>query len=299
MYQKLKKHYPSLIVYDNNIPTKLSKNYRWFTSDDHHVLGIKKDELNKKEQDIISAFLTPYQSTIPLPTELEIKWKECIDSNKWDDTLKKEFRFIYFSFQSQNLKPKVFKKAIRPFFTSIPPILWESASMGIIIEQQGMELQSSLSYQQIADTLLGELFVEVRFLIGPYVESGENVTQHYSSLIESAKVIEIYSKKAVQTYKEVIPILLVEKLSNEDRETISRYILKDLRNDKEMIHTIKTFIQSGLNISLTAKKLYIHRNSLQYRIDKFIQQTGLDVRNMEEALTVYIAILTMMNKKIE
>jgi len=45
------------------------------------------------------------------------------------------------------------------------------------------------------------------------------------------------------------------------------------------------------NVSETAKKLYIHRNTLLYRLDKFKQETGLDVRTFNDAVLVKIALL--------
>ncbi|MBY6268509.1 helix-turn-helix domain-containing protein, partial [Parageobacillus thermoglucosidasius] len=54
---------------------------------------------------------------------------------------------------------------------------------------------------------------------------------------------------------------------------------------------IKTFFQCDLNVSLAAKKLYMHRNSLQYRIDKFIEKTGMDIKHFQGAVAVYLAML--------
>ncbi|MCY8607352.1 helix-turn-helix domain-containing protein, partial [Bacillus sonorensis] len=50
------------------------------------------------------------------------------------------------------------------------------------------------------------------------------------------------------------------------------------------------YMQCNLNASLTAKRLFIHRNSLQYRIDRFIEKTGIDIRQFEEAAAVYFII---------
>lgn len=49
-----------------------------------------------------------------------------------------------------------------------------------------------------------------------------------------------------------------------------------------------TFILSGLNATLAAKRLYIHRNTFNYRLNKFIEQTSLDIRDFDNALLLYI-----------
>jgi DNA-binding PucR family transcriptional regulator len=54
---------------------------------------------------------------------------------------------------------------------------------------------------------------------------------------------------------------------------------------------LETFVQCNLNISETAKELYMHRNSLQYRLDRFLEKTGIDVRQFQHAMPVYLAML--------
>ncbi|MNO14821.1 Purine catabolism regulatory protein [compost metagenome] len=61
--------------------------------------------------------------------------------------------------------------------------------------------------------------------------------------------------------------------------------------DEETLTTLDTFFQLDCNVSETAKRLYIHRNTLIYRIDKFKQETGLDVRTFEDAVLVKLKLL--------
>lgn len=61
--------------------------------------------------------------------------------------------------------------------------------------------------------------------------------------------------------------------------------------DDEIISTIEEFASSGLNVSDTAKKLYIHRNTLIYRLDKIFKETGYDLRNFKQATIFMMAFL--------
>ena len=63
-----------------------------------------------------------------------------------------------------------------------------------------------------------------------------------------------------------------------------------LFND-EMVHTIETFFDNSLNLSETARKLYIHRNTLVYRLEKVQHAIGLDLRNFEDAVTFKMMML--------
>lgn len=61
--------------------------------------------------------------------------------------------------------------------------------------------------------------------------------------------------------------------------------------DGEVLTTLETFFQMNCNVSETAKRLYIHRNTLIYRLDKIKQETGLDVRNFADAVLMKLALL--------
>lgn len=61
--------------------------------------------------------------------------------------------------------------------------------------------------------------------------------------------------------------------------------------DEETISTLEIFFQLDCNVSETAKRLYIHRNTLLYRLDKIKQETGLDVRSFKDAVLVKLTLL--------
>ncbi|GIP34287.1 CdaR family transcriptional regulator [Paenibacillus sp. J2TS4] len=72
---------------------------------------------------------------------------------------------------------------------------------------------------------------------------------------------------------------------------VNRIFKTDKPPDIETLTALETFFSLDCNVSETAKKLYIHRNTLLYRLDKFKQETGLDVRNFRDAVQVRIALL--------
>lgn len=61
--------------------------------------------------------------------------------------------------------------------------------------------------------------------------------------------------------------------------------------DNEIVNTIEQFFNNDLNISETAKNLYVHRNTLIYRLDKISRETGYDIRNFKEAALFLITFL--------
>lgn len=67
--------------------------------------------------------------------------------------------------------------------------------------------------------------------------------------------------------------------------------------DEETLTTINKFFENSLNVSETSRQLYIHRNTLVYRLDKLQKLTGLDLRVFEDAITFKIALMVVKYMK--
>lgn len=86
---------------------------------------------------------------------------------------------------------------------------------------------------------------------------------------------------------------LIHHIPEAEKSGFLERVLKrlDVVLDSETMTTLEQFFALDCNVSETAKKLYIHRNTLLYRLDKFKQETGLDVRTFNDAVLVKIAML--------
>ncbi|ALS25641.1 PucR family transcriptional regulator [Paenibacillus sp. 32O-W] len=86
---------------------------------------------------------------------------------------------------------------------------------------------------------------------------------------------------------------LLDSIPESQRIRYVEQVLKrsDVFVEPEILATLETFFELDCNVSETAKKLYIHRNTLLYRLDKLKQETGLDVRQFRDAVLVKIILL--------
>ncbi len=107
-----------------------------------------------------------------------------------------------------------------------------------------------------------------------------------------------HSNRTVFVYRN----LLLERFLNEVTPEMSANYNSKIFNRKtarlfneEMIHTIETFFDNSLNLSETARKLYIHRNTLVYRLEKVQRTIGLDLRNFDDAVTFKMMMLLGKN----
>lgn len=90
---------------------------------------------------------------------------------------------------------------------------------------------------------------------------------------------------------------IVESIDNLKKEKLINEFHKGFKRlDAEIIRTIDIFFKSGLNLSEASKELYIHRNTLIYRIEKIEKYTGFDIRNFNEAM-IFKMIFTLWKEK--
>lgn len=284
MIQQLQAAYPSIILFEK----KLQKDYIWFISQDGDIFGILEKELTEKDYQVLLAFCTLYRPTLPEPGVKEQTWQEAIFTDKPPKT-KHPFRFIYFTLPQDQIEPNRFHEAVHTLFDEALPILWETETEGILIEEL-TALEEAIQFEQIIPILTADLSADVRFLVGPLLNQFTQGAAIYQSMLEIGRDVIPASRKKVLHYYEAIPFQLIQQASENKRNQIVSTVLQEFQDDAEMLHILQAFFKHHLNISETAKQLYMHRNSLQYRIDKFTKSTGIRVQDFSEAVLVQLAI---------
>ena len=153
----------------------------------------------------------------------------------------------------------------------------------------------------ITDTLNMEAMVSVRVAYGTLVEELKDVSKSYkeaSMALDVGKVF--YVEKNILAYNE----LGIGRLIHQLPHSLCAMFLKEVFDgdiqglfDDEELTTVFSFFENNLNISETARQLYVHRNTLVYRLEKIQKKTGLDVRKFDDALTFKIAIMVADHMK--
>jgi carbohydrate diacid regulator len=75
--------------------------------------------------------------------------------------------------------------------------------------------------------------------------------------------------------------------------------IPEILSDEEAMSTINKFFENSLNISETARQLYVHRNTLVYRLERIQKAIGLDIRNFEDAMMFRIAVMVLAHMRDE
>ncbi|ANU15192.1 Regulator of polyketide synthase expression [Planococcus halocryophilus Or1] len=293
MINQLKELYPSLQLFDQSTLSS-DADYKWFSFSDGVIIGIHERELAPRDLSLLTTFLTPYNPKFPVLTDEEKKWSAAVDPALSADVktfpLNSPYRFVHFSIQEKQISPAAFKQAVQDFYAQHVPILWENDHQGILVEYVTKE-DGPISYDEIIDVLMSDLYIKIHFFVGPLRASLDSAVTHYRAMVDGAKTVSLYSKKTVISYTDAIPYLLLDQTPEPLRNEIKQSVLQVYQSDEETMKMIEVFVRNNLNISETAKALHMHRNSLQYRFDRFYENTGIDVRKFHEALAVYLAIL--------
>ena len=147
--------------------------------------------------------------------------------------------------------------------------------------------------------LYEELGYSVKVFVGGTVKSFLDVYVSYAQALTVEKMQEVFSPNlSVVAYKDFALAKLLEDLNVSKTEELILALggegAKLLTQEDELMQTGEAFLHSNLNVSETARELYIHRNTLNYRLDKIERLTGLDIRNFGDALN--FKIIAMLAK---
>lgn len=153
----------------------------------------------------------------------------------------------------------------------------------------------------IADTLSGEFYVHTVIGIGTTVNSLKNLAKSFKEAQTALEVGKVFdTEKTIISYDNLGIARLIYQLPTTLCETFLKEVFKrgTIESlDQETLFTIQRFFENNLNVSETSRKLFVHRNTLVYRLEKIKKITGLDLREFDHAIVFKIAL--MVNKYLK
>ena len=154
---------------------------------------------------------------------------------------------------------------------------------------------------EILDLLKAEGEENIRIAYGTIVNDIKEVSKSYKEAKLALDVGKIFfDEKEVIAYSALGIGRLIYQLPIPLCKMFIREIFEGKSPDEfdeETLTTINKFFENSLNVSETSRQLYIHRNTLVYRLDKLQKSTGLDLRVFEDAITFKIALMVVKYMK--
>lgn len=151
---------------------------------------------------------------------------------------------------------------------------------------------------QIRDTISTEAMASVRIGIGSVVANVVELNRSYKDACVALEVGRVFeNERDIVSYNNLGIGRLIYQLPTKLCELFLDEVFKkgtiDLLDD-ETIVTIQKFFENNLNVSEASRQLFVHRNTLVYRLDKIYKLTGLDLRHFDDAIIFKVAM--MVNK---
>ena len=147
----------------------------------------------------------------------------------------------------------------------------------------------------ISDTLSSELMIKTNIGIGTAVTTIKDFARSFKEARIAVEVGKIFdTDETIVSYESLGIARLIYHLPNSLCETFLSEVFKNGSIDsldRETLYTIQHFFDNNLNVSETSRKLFVHRNTLVYRLDKISKLTGLDLRKFDHAIVFKIALM--------
>ncbi|MFP7494855.1 helix-turn-helix domain-containing protein [Terribacillus saccharophilus] len=289
MLEELEKLFPGVVKMESFESIDTS-DYHWLRMEDGEMVGFPANQLNNRELALLHLIGSPMSH--PNGSSLDTAWHELLLERGKSEGLDKDplyengCRFVFFKIEG-HIKAEAFQEAIDNLTDDPLAYIWFTKQTGLIVESRQADF---IVYEEILDMLMYDLSASLRLFISPWQSSAENAAAQYPWLSKAYQQFDAQSAKHVLYFQDAVPDLISALLSETDRQNIVHHILQGMHEDDELLRTVRMYFLCNQNLTLTAKKLYIHRNSLNYRLEKLTEKTGLDIRRFQDAFALYLAL---------
>jgi sugar diacid utilization regulator len=304
MLIKLKNRYPESIL-TKVPPQEVDPLHLWLTTASReNFLSIPKASLTRSEIDLLCSLFIEASPSEEWQNDSEESrcWHDFLyNGQPLDLTVSRDdhYRIIQFSIK-EKVEADLLKEALRNIFAEQAVIVFISPSSGAIVERR---TQWSLPEEELfsaAAVIESDFYSTPKFFIGRF----HSVDEDFLPLFKEERKLFSFAEKnitkgKIYTFPSTFPSFALHHVPKQTKNRMFSDVLETFSEDEELKKTIKTYLENQSNTSQTAKALFMHRNSVQYRIDKFIEKVGIDIKTFQGAVTVYLVCLEMEQDHME
>ncbi len=169
----------------------------------------------------------------------------------------------------------------------------------IILVKELSDKEGKAEVEKFANEIYNRLIEEIKnnvlVSVGSIVHDLKNISSSFKEAKMALEVGKIFEEnKKVTKYEQLGIGRLIYQLPNNLCKMFVGEVLDGITMkafDEETLTTVAKFFENNLNVSETSRQLYIHRNTLVYRLDKLQKMTGLDLRNFDDAIIFKIMLM--------
>ncbi|GLC88948.1 PucR family transcriptional regulator [Lysinibacillus piscis] len=282
--------YPKAIMTEQPLSDDTKLHY--YDKSHNRYIAIPKEDITEKEAQLLAHFyvlMEQEKQTNQYAPLAQAWWDFLFGEGECPEAKTERVRFLYVQLSANDQSG--FLEAVDTFFDYKLLVVWIGEKECLLIEEESDYPVQEEDVRIFLDVLAGDFYITGRLFLGRFSTVQLSLKAMYHNELEAArKAVLFMPEQRVMRIEMLIPQLLVVQSGGE----LSRLFANELalfQEDYDLRNMLQLLIQNHLNVSQTAKQLHLHRNSLQYRLDKFIHRTGIDIRSYEGAFVVYMLCL--------
>lgn len=290
MEKELLSMFPSLVSFSEYPANPVKEAYVFQHNEKDSWFSINKKDVSKREYALLNALFTEVKPATQSHSA-SAKWLVYLE-NGGEPPVSEEtdIRVIQLFFGEQRIEESKLKKASCSFFGNAMQLIPICRQQAFLIESKTSTEHDPKSFSSYLSALESDFYIKAKMYIGKFQPAGPLFPRHFVAEKEwFRKAMANGSAQRIYTMENLFPAHLIEQLPESMKEILVKEVLDPIDWDREILYTVRIFFETGFNASVTSKQLYIHRNTLQYRLNKFHEITGISLRSFNEALAVYCA----------
>lgn len=247
--------------------------------------SIDKKDLTPTEIQVLTA-LFPTNS---LETHLiKHPWYQYLYNNVPVHGNHSHYRVIHFKLKNESSHKQEWLTHFSHLFHITEDAFFIDDTSGLIIEAKSSVIYDTHYIEDMLLTLEEDFQIRAQVYLGNF---NLLTTTFIEKFKEEQRIVSQYTKEQHRVFAFLDIALDYLTHPSVTKSSIMQDLKHLLQTDEEFVDIIKTLWEEQGNLTSTAKKLFIHRNTLQYKLDKFYERTGYTLRNMNDLALCYLAIL--------
>lgn len=284
MLSKLKQLYNEQCIIDE-IPD-YPNDYYWYKDEHNHLIGIKKS-ISSSEKKLLGLMLEEIVG-VDFGQQEKLFWLELLLHNKKSlyETIKKEYREIRFIFFTHNFDAETkleFDSLMKEFHDQCV-VLFLDRQYGVILD---LTLSVEYSFEEMAEALQQDFYQNINFYqTERYVLNDEISTIFLSEFMLYQKYRDS-TQLMIGSHDLLLQYMIQSLKLYEGYEQFSE---KFKKIPYDLTEVAKVYMENNFNISNGAKAIYMHRNTFMNKLERFIQLSGLNIKEFHDALIAYVIL---------
>lgn len=282
MKETLKSIYQDKMV--ENVDTFDFDKYYYFVDDHQRIFGIKRSAISSNEKRLIESQYDPFDATHLKADGLPL-FSFLFGHGEIPKAIQ-QLKYYFIRFFS-SLEPELQQELFTVLVDSFERKVYINRKRDVLMILS--ESSNDLDFQNLLKSIEGDFMIQI---IG--FESDEMALSFHTPLrfqFDLNTFMDLkYHEPILIKKSELVKHFVLHQIEDANSQTVRSYVLQNYQQDQEMLKVIRSYFETNFNVTLAAKKCYMHRNTFQNKLDKFISETHFNIREYDDAFIVYLAL---------